>query len=569
MIAQDLDLIFAKSFGGNSFDSSYSIHNDNFGNIYVCGTFSQTVNFETTSGIVTYESYGNPNFSDAFVAKFDSIGNMTWVKRIGGGNVDFALDVKTDALGNVFVLGTFKGTTDFDPGPNSTTHQSFQQKPFLVKLDSEGNFNWVNVNIGVSSGAIAIDSDNDVLLSGIFTGTMSYNSETGSTETITSSGSGQGQGIFLAKINGNTSEFMFLKAFKDHVSPSYMSVNTLIIDNQDNIHITGIFNGNVDFDPNAGVHEINHGINQVTMNAVFILKLTNNGEFLWVKSILAYPPPISPAGGELYSKDMALDSNGNLYVVGFFRGTADFNPEVEVYELTSVNYNRDAYILKLDINGEFLWAKRFGNSMIESIVIDGEDNVYTAGVFAGSINFNTDEGQDIFMLTSAGFDYLDIFIHKLNSDGSFMFANRIGGLRNDIPYSMDISSNSEIIMTGTFYYTVDFNPGEGVFELSSNGYTDIFVTKINSGTLSTPENILNENKIKFYPNPFINKINISSHEKIKHISIYDLNGKLLKHKKAINTTSIDININEKWSNGLYIIKIETDSYYTYQKIIKN
>ncbi len=337
----------------------------------------------------------------------------------------------------------------------------------------------------------------------------------------------------------------------------------MVVDANDDIYMTGKFIGNVDFDPNAGVNAIYQ-----SRNAVFIIKLNNNGSLLWAKSIVKYSVPITISGAELYSNDMALDSNGNLYIVGFFRGIADFNPGVEVYDLTSVEYNRDAFILKLDNTGEFVWAKSFGSPYseeINSIVIDGEDNVYTTGVFGESTDFNTDEG--IFMLTPT--DLRDIFIHKLNSDGSFMFANQIGGTRSEIPSSIDISSNSEIIMTGIFNFTVDFNFGEDGFELSSNGYDDVFVTKLNPTTLSIPENTLNENKIKLFPNPFVNKISIISHEIIRQISIYDLNGKLLKNVNPKDMASIDLNFNEKWKDGIYIIEIETDSYKTYKKLIKN
>ena len=116
---------------------------------------------------MTYEAYVEPNRSDAFIAKFDTTGNMIWVKRIGGLGHDEALDVTTDALGNVFVLGLYSDTVDFDPGPNSTTHYSLRDNHFLVKLDSDGNFIWVNVEAGIKSGgrSIATDSSNDVLLS--------------------------------------------------------------------------------------------------------------------------------------------------------------------------------------------------------------------------------------------------------------------------------------------------------------------------------------------------------------------------------------------------------------------
>ena len=81
---------------------------------------------------------------------------------------------------------------------------------------------------------------------------------------------------------------------------------------------------------------------------IFFLKI-NAQDFSWV----------AHSDSELYSGDMTTDAAGNVYIVGSFTGTVDFDPTSGTQNYTAQGYS-DIYIQKLDINGNLIWLKQIG-----------------------------------------------------------------------------------------------------------------------------------------------------------------------------------------------------------------
>ena len=132
----------------------------------------------------------------------------------------------------------------------------------------------------------------------------------------------------------------------------------------------------------------------------------------------------------VHPQSIAIDGSGNVYSYGWFKQTADFDPGPGVFNLTAfvslTMYATDAYIQKLDANGNLIWAKQMGGPFNElgwSIAIDGSGNVYSTGQFYGTVDF--DSGAGVFNLTSAGGS--DIYIQKLDANGNFIWATSFGG----------------------------------------------------------------------------------------------------------------------------------------------
>ena len=234
-----------------------------------------------------------------------------------------------------------------------------------------------------------------------------------------------------------------------------------------NVYTTGHFIGVVDFDPGIGTLYLSSNF----FNAdFFIQKLDNNGNLIWAKSI----------GGTSVdkSRSITIDISGNVYITGHYQDTVDFDPGIGVFTLTSNGY-WDIFILKLDSNGNFIWAKSVGGISGEEgsgITTDTLGNVYIAGMFADTVDF--DPGIGIFTLTANG--GADIFIQKLDSIGNLIWAKSVGGWYHDMCYSITIDAQGNTYSTGYFRSTVDFNPGVGVFNLTSNGQKDIFIQKLDT-----------------------------------------------------------------------------------------
>ena len=128
-----------------TYDASGSrgISVDSSKNAYTTGSFSGTVDFG--GGDVTSNAV-----SDIFVVKLDSDGNFQWVYTAGGSGNDRAVDIGTDSSGNSYITGNFSETVNFGGGDVTSAGNSYDI--FVVKLDSDGNFQWVYTAGGTQDG---------------------------------------------------------------------------------------------------------------------------------------------------------------------------------------------------------------------------------------------------------------------------------------------------------------------------------------------------------------------------------------------------------------------------------
>jgi len=204
---------------------------------------------------------------------------------------------------------------------------------------------------------------------------------------------------------------------------------------------------------------------------------TAQTDFVWAKQM----------GGNQYDQAVAIavDASGNVYTTGYFSGTADFDPGTGVFNLTPTGgmWDADIYISKLDASGNFIWAKQLGGVNYDQaigIAVDASGNVYTAGTFSSTVDF--DPGAGVFELTPYGGSWdQDIFICKLNSDGNFVWAKQLGSTNYDQITGMALDASGNVYTTGGFSETEDFDPGAGVYNLTPTGGMwdqDIFVSKL-------------------------------------------------------------------------------------------
>lgn len=244
----------------------------------------------------------------------------------------------------------------------------------------------------------------------------------------------------------------------------------ITVDATGNVYTTGYFSNTADFDPGSGTQLLT----SKGSNDLYITKSDASGNLLWAKSI----------GGDrsVYARSIKADAAGNVYVSGFFRGTVDFDPGAgeELVTGPAVGLSSDAFILKLDASGNYVWAKSLAGGsqcIADAITIDGAGNVYTTGGFGGIVDF--DPGTDTHTLNSGGSSSPDIFILKLDASGNYVWAKNIvsnGSVNEGKSIAVDASGN--VYTTGSFSGTSDFDPGTAVANLSSGYYFDIFILKL-------------------------------------------------------------------------------------------
>ncbi|MCB9196508.1 MAG: SBBP repeat-containing protein [Flavobacteriales bacterium] len=235
----------------------------------------------------------------------------------------------------------------------------------------------------------------------------------------------------------------------------------IVVDQNGNVFTTGYFYDYVDFDPDTTTYEL------TTVNGnynTFINKLDSEGNFLGV---------ISFEGGDNEPSDIILDTDDNLYITGYFYDTVDFNPGSGINKMGVASSG--AYIVKLDVDGNFLWCKMFDSSYGVALALTSEGSIIISGTYTNTVDF--DPGVGVFELTAVGSK--DIFVAKLDSLGNFIWARSIGGTSYEESMGVAVNASNDVYLTGYFYTTVDFDPSAGIYELTSNGLADAFLVKLN------------------------------------------------------------------------------------------
>src|SRR3990172_3536641 len=180
--------------------------------------------------------------------------------------------------------------------------------------------------------------------------------------------------LFCFIANAQTPTFTWAKGMG---GPGFDISYSMKIDASGNVYTTGLFVGTSDFDPGVGTFNMTDA-----SGGIFVSKLDASGNFVWAKQMGGTG---SENGYSLY-----LDVTGNVYITGRFGGTADFDPGVGTFNLTSAGAD-DIFICKLDVSGNFVWAKRLGGTGTDygnAITLDGSGNVLTTGYFQSTVDFD-------------------------------------------------------------------------------------------------------------------------------------------------------------------------------------
>jgi hypothetical protein len=222
----------------------------------------------------------------------------------------------------------------------------------------------------------------------------------------------------------------------------------LAVDSFGNVYTTGYFSGTADFDPGPGTANLT-GLGTKDNQNIFVSKLDSCGNYVWADCM--------GSTSASYANAIAMDSSGNVYTTGYFGGTGDFDPGSGTANLSSAG-GRDVFVSKLDSSGNYVWAQALGGQIGYGIAVDSSGNVYTTGYFTGTADL--DPGPGTAYLTAG--DGGEIFVSKLNSSGSYVWADRIGGTT---PHGIAVGSSGNVCTTGRLVGTADFDPGAGTYNV--------------------------------------------------------------------------------------------------------
>ncbi|MBL7789657.1 MAG: gliding motility-associated C-terminal domain-containing protein [Chitinophagales bacterium] len=241
------------------------------------------------------------------------------------------------------------------------------------------------------------------------------------------------------------------------------------LDLHENLYTTGMAEGRLIFDqgPDTFVRRYH--------SQMFVSKVDSSGVFKWGFMFSQYPNNsfiFIPPGGY----GITTDLKSNVYITSSFQDTTDFDLDTSDYIIP--NATTSIFILKLDANGKFKWARAFeslwGGGF--DIKVDNHSNVYTVGCFFNTVDF--DPGGGVYNLTSAG-NY-DIYISKLDSNGNFIWARRIGSKKEDRAHSLAFDRLGNLVIAGFFSDSCDFDPGTSQYIVPTNGAKDAFILKLDT-----------------------------------------------------------------------------------------
>lgn len=310
-------LAWVKTFGGNNDDVGKAVCLDNSGNVYTCGTFTGTVDFDPGNGTTELINEG---LLSGFVQKLDTSGNFQWAimnTRVGAAMQANSIAVDSDE--NVFLGGEFSGIMNFNHaggGYNLTSLGAYDV--CIQKLSPSGNFVWAKAFGGSTDSdicnSIARGAFNDIYLTGYFRGTVDFNPGAG----IANKTSAGLNDIFVLKLD-TTGNFKWIKTMGGTLADIGQDID---VDYYGRVVSCGSFQNTIDLDPNAGSNSVTSAGN----SDAYIQQLDTTGNFL--QAITFGAANADQAYG------IALDGN-NIYSTGRFNLTVDFDPLQTTYNLVA------------------------------------------------------------------------------------------------------------------------------------------------------------------------------------------------------------------------------------------
>lgn len=528
---------WVKGEKGSSLDEGVGIAADSSGNAYATGYFlSDTVYFDT-------DTLTNSVGGGLFLTKYDTAGNVQWLKGASSKSRSKSNSVAADLTGNSYITGGFGYCGNpiifFD---SDTLKNSGGSDIFLVKYDASGKVVWARNGGGTANEegacvAVSKTDDRSVYVTGKF------NSDTLTFESY-SIQSHATYNYYLVKYD-SAGSVQWLEGATGSSDNAGLGVTT---DAEGNVYVTGYFlSDTIIFDSDTIYHN----------NAdIFIVKYDANGNVAWAKSV----------GGDAsdYANSITADAQNNIYITGSFASSfVTFDSDT----LTNSG-STNLFIAKFDTDGNTLWAKKSGgteNDIGYAITTDASGNVIITGGFSSpSISFDTitlypPESDCSPYTCNPG------FIAEFDPSGIVIFATAISSGGDDRS-GIACGAYNDFYVCNDFMDTV-FVLGSDTLLRSGSYCGNIFVARYKFPVINVGMNEFDDNNaINIFPNPANNTVTISFPHK-SEIEILNIEGQVIKSFITSDTTAtIDVS---GFARGLYFVKMKTEKGIAVRKFVKD
>lgn len=441
---------------------------------------------------------------NSYIVKLDNDGNYLWGKDFQINSSDKYATIQSfakDNNNNFLISGVFHGTIDFDFGQNTYNVTGPYNHGFFLKIDEEGNFQWVRTIGGIFNYFELIktvyDHNNNIIIGGSFAGPfVDFDPSNG--EAILSTSEVNNHDLFILKLD-ELGNFEWVRKAEGHffdIPPpsNWAGDDTLLslaVDSNNDLYFTGGFYNSINFEPDTEDFILDIGLDPCTeapcerIQTSFIAKMNSDGNMVWAKN---------------------YEGDNRLYLVGV---------------------NLRSAINKVWINNEdelYFGLNPYGTMEVE---VNNEIHSYSS---------------DNRFLT---------FLHINPSDGSaknvYFIGNEFHAYLNDLK----VVSN-EIYATGGFLGGLYFDSQHLL--TTSSIFTNAYALKMKDPTLDV--NQVKKDISILYPNPTKGVFYINTSDtQILNVSIFDIQGRFLKNYNSPNQdSSFDVST---FSNGIYLVQVKS------------
>jgi len=472
---------WARTVDGSSSDVGRAVATDPSGNVYIAGNYNGTaviLSGTTTLHTLPASSGGN----GGFIIKLTSAGAFEWARTIDGSAGDIAMNIATDTTGNVYVTGFYQNTATILQG--STALHTLPgtsgggQGAFIVKLTSTGAFDWartIDSSSGDEGSGITTDTSGNVYIIGYYRGNATIWQGSTSLHTLPAT-TGGSLGGFIVKLT-SAGAFDWARIVDGTGSDT---ANGIATDATGNVYVTGYYQQTAAIlSGSTTLHTLPASTGSTS---AFIVKFTSVGALDWVRVI------DSSATEE--SIGIATDASGNVYVTGYYQGTASiFHGTTTLSTLPAISSGtNDAFIVKFTTNGTFDWARVIeGSSSSEvgyDIATDATGNVYIIGNYHGTARILNGSGFILHTLPATSGGSSGTFIVKLTSTGSFDWARVVDGSSTEEGYGIVTDTTGNVYITGYYLGTASILSGSTTLHTlpaTSSGSAGAFIVKLSGG----------------------------------------------------------------------------------------
>ena len=397
---------------------------------------------------------------------------LQWARRIGGTGYNDTKSTVVDSQGNVYMIGSFQGTVDFDPTAATQTLSSGPDRDiFVAKYTADGGLVFVN-QIAVNTTGdgityaedITVDANGNVFISASFIGNVSLGATTLSS--TPAENGGNSRDILLARYNADGGLAFAYRLGGNQTDYGYALATT----GDDKILLTGRFQKEVDFDPGHGGE-----VRQASFNStdIFLARYNPDGSL----------DEVATLGGNNFqtATSLAVDSEDNIIIAGYYENRMSLNPGATNDDFSNPG-TKNGFVAKYDQD----FALRFAASLLlpqnrvdEPLEIslfvrtDQNDNILVTGRFTDQVNIS---GQ----LLNAVENETDIFLAKYEPGGTLVFARQYGGAGYEETRDVTADAEGNIYLAGNFRNVLDLDGDRTDDNLSSQGANDGFLAKLDA-----------------------------------------------------------------------------------------